>query len=312
MTPRMSTRRSTAASGHKEPPNDHSSPTEGQRQHSVRSPRRSRNTSPKQPRKQNGRPAAGRPHHTQRRQMASHPQMLQQLLTETDTDQRHAGPAPRPPHPPPRSTATRHGTRRRREPKQKMRGHRGANDHNDPGRARKVRVRRVQPAIRMPTPTRVRAKPMQTQRRGRHEHHPARNRARRTHGQKTNPCPGQPQTSLGAPASAPVGGTRALVERHSRLTRGIPSTSLGHPIGESRFSPETPGKWRQMPNARHRCQSTRTRLQSRKSSPETLTAAACHAEGRGFESLQPLQRRPAFAGLFRARLVRPDVDTPTS
>jgi hypothetical protein len=25
---------------------------------------------------------------------------------------------------------------------------------------------------------------------------------------------------------------------------------------------------------------------------------ACHAEGRGFESLQPLQKRPAFAGLF--------------
>jgi hypothetical protein len=27
-------------------------------------------------------------------------------------------------------------------------------------------------------------------------------------------------------------------------------------------------------------------------------ASACHAEGRGFESLQPLSRRPAFAGLF--------------
>jgi hypothetical protein len=29
-------------------------------------------------------------------------------------------------------------------------------------------------------------------------------------------------------------------------------------------------------------------------------ASACHAEGRGFESLQPLSRRPAFAGLFGA------------
>jgi hypothetical protein len=27
--------------------------------------------------------------------------------------------------------------------------------------------------------------------------------------------------------------------------------------------------------------------------------SACHAEGRGFESLQPLRKRPAFAGLFR-------------
>jgi hypothetical protein len=33
--------------------------------------------------------------------------------------------------------------------------------------------------------------------------------------------------------------------------------------------------------------------------------SACHAEGRGFESLQPLSKRPAFAGLFRcgSRLV---------
>ena len=34
--------------------------------------------------------------------------------------------------------------------------------------------------------------------------------------------------------------------------------------------------------------------------------SACHAEGRGFESHQPLRKRPAFAGLFRgrSRLVR--------
>jgi hypothetical protein len=30
------------------------------------------------------------------------------------------------------------------------------------------------------------------------------------------------------------------------------------------------------------------------------SAAICHAEGRGFESHQPLSERPAFAGLFRA------------
>ena len=29
-----------------------------------------------------------------------------------------------------------------------------------------------------------------------------------------------------------------------------------------------------------------------------IPRSACHAEGRGFESLQPLSRRPAFAGLF--------------
>jgi hypothetical protein len=36
------------------------------------------------------------------------------------------------------------------------------------------------------------------------------------------------------------------------------------------------------------------------------TGSACHAEGRGFESLQPLRKSPAFASLFRApsRLVR--------
>jgi hypothetical protein len=35
-------------------------------------------------------------------------------------------------------------------------------------------------------------------------------------------------------------------------------------------------------------------------------ATACHAEGRGFESLQPLPKRPSFPGLFRlgSRLVR--------
>jgi hypothetical protein len=37
-----------------------------------------------------------------------------------------------------------------------------------------------------------------------------------------------------------------------------------------------------------------------------LPRSACHAEGRGFESLQPLRKRAAFAGLFRgrSRLVR--------
>jgi hypothetical protein len=34
------------------------------------------------------------------------------------------------------------------------------------------------------------------------------------------------------------------------------------------------------------------------------TRSACHAEGRGFESHQPLSRRPAFAGLFRAGVGR--------
>ena len=49
-----------------------------------------------------------------------------------------------------------------------------------------------------------------------------------------------------------------------------------------------------MPKARHRCQSTRTRLQSRKSRLGTLTAAACHADGRGFESHQSLRRIPLY------------------
>jgi hypothetical protein len=37
-----------------------------------------------------------------------------------------------------------------------------------------------------------------------------------------------------------------------------------------------------------------------------IPRSACHAEGRGFESLQPLRKRPAFAGLFGlgSRLVR--------
>ena len=37
-----------------------------------------------------------------------------------------------------------------------------------------------------------------------------------------------------------------------------------------------------------------------------VARSACHAEGRGFESLQPLRKTPAFAGLFdvRSRLVR--------
>jgi hypothetical protein len=37
-----------------------------------------------------------------------------------------------------------------------------------------------------------------------------------------------------------------------------------------------------------------------------VAGSSCHAEGRGFESLQPLRKRPAFAGLFRgrSRLVR--------
>ena len=32
-----------------------------------------------------------------------------------------------------------------------------------------------------------------------------------------------------------------------------------------------------------------------------IPRSACHAEGRGFESHQPLSKRPAFAGLFRLR-----------
>jgi hypothetical protein len=40
--------------------------------------------------------------------------------------------------------------------------------------------------------------------------------------------------------------------------------------------------------------------------PMTDPSTACHAEGRGFESLQPLSKRPTFAGLFcsDSRLVR--------
>ena len=40
--------------------------------------------------------------------------------------------------------------------------------------------------------------------------------------------------------------------------------------------------------------------------PRCRRSTACHAEGRGFESLQPLRKRPVFAGLFcvRSRLVR--------
>ena len=70
---------------------------------------------------------------------------------------------------------------------------------------------------------------------------------------------------------------------------------------------------------RHRCRyrrmSTRIRAHSTRASPAPLGRnpapsagrrrlgpdglTSCHAEGRGFESLQPLLERPAFAGLFR-------------
>jgi hypothetical protein len=193
ITTGIGTRRSTAAAGHEEPPNDHSSRTEGQRERGVRSPPRGHNASPKQPRKWNGRPAAGGQHHTQRRQMASHPQMLQQLLAETDTDQRHRGRAPRPPHAAPRVTAARPGTWWGGEPEEEMGSQGCANQHDAPGRGGNIRMSRVQLAMRMPTPTRPRAKPMQTKRRRSRKHRTARNRARRTHARRLTRAPANPK-----------------------------------------------------------------------------------------------------------------------
>ena len=77
-------------------------------------------------------------------------------------------------------------------------------------------------------------------------------------------------------------------------------------VPESVFSPETLDKQRQMSDIPVRVASPRTRFQSGNRRLSRVSASACRAEGRGFESLQPLRKRPPFASLSRggSRLVR--------
>ena len=61
-------------------------------------------------------------------------------------------------------------------------------------------------------------------------------------------------------------------------------------VPESVFSPETPDKQRQMSDNSVRVASPGTRFQSGNRRLSRVSASACHAEGRGFESHQPLRK----------------------
>jgi hypothetical protein len=71
------------------------------------------------------------------------------------------------------------------------------------------------------------------------------------------------------------------------------------PDRESGFSPETPAISRQKLETIGDADSSENRVLQDFHGRLRILRSVCHAEGRGFESLQPLRRRPAFAGLFR-------------
>jgi hypothetical protein len=113
---------------------------------------------------------------------------------------------------------------------------------------------------------------------------------RRDHGRLAGSADLAPDTlyeRASAPGLAGPGRRRPAARGSQRLRAWVP---IGCPnprdfagkAGESRprLGPENPRVCRRYPQK------------------VGTTRPACHAEGRGFESLQPLPRRPAFAGLF--------------
>jgi mono/diheme cytochrome c family protein len=88
--------------------------------------------------------------------------------------------------------------------------------------------------------------------------------------------------------------------------RNLPAKMRAAQLRGSSFGPQTAANWRHFEDEHAQRAAQKTgRLQAIGAACRQA-CAACHAEGRGFESLQPLSERPAFAGLIRgrSRLVR--------
>jgi hypothetical protein len=125
-----------------------------------------------------------------------------------------------------------------------------------------------------------------------------------------------PGISSGSGAGGCTCGGAAATAPSSRRERGAPGAGVIPPLvsacrpnrhgPESGFSPETPAISRHKLESIADAYGSETRILQGFLETLGIPRSACHAEGRGFESLQPLRKRPAFAGLFRwsSRLVR--------
>jgi hypothetical protein len=80
-----------------------------------------------------------------------------------------------------------------------------------------------------------------------------------------------------------------VVRVHPCLTPGSP------------FGPQTVVNRRELPGHGYGTRAPETATLQAVCDQVPPSRSACHAEGRGFESHQPLRKRPAFAGLFRVR-----------
>jgi hypothetical protein len=109
---------------------------------------------------------------------------------------------------------------------------------------------------------------------------------------------------LAAAASAAATATPARAPRGQTLNvsmsmRFISSSAL-HPAGRAARPPGD--HWG---TNNRRIPGNRIQPKTAEPSVDAVCLDDCHAEGRGFESLQPLSERPAFAGLFSARSALP-------
>jgi mono/diheme cytochrome c family protein len=105
---------------------------------------------------------------------------------------------------------------------------------------------------------------------------------------------------VSAQTRPPHGGARLIIVR-PLLNRSTATGRLDYPFTTQ--PPWAPGECREASVSPRWPETAGLQLYS---SGRGATCSACHAEGRGFESLQPLSKSPAFAGLFggRSRPVR--------